>query len=126
MSEFAPMRQSMSQNNAKHSFQTQQYTPHSQGRSSEYGRRQSRGNLSQHNANSNEPSLEYVYRKKVPMQTKRQLSPYKGSQHSNQYQSQRPTLKARHPMEDIDMPKSSHKTRLSDLSGAEIKDNVSG
>jgi hypothetical protein len=29
-------------------------------------------------------------------------------------------------MDDIDVPKSSHKTRLSDLSGAEIKDNVSG
>ena len=71
MSEFAPMRQSMSQNNNKQSFQTQQFTPHSQGRSSEYARRQSRGNLSQHNANPNEQSLEYVYRKKVPMQTKR-------------------------------------------------------
>ena len=69
MSEFAPMRQSVSQNNTKQSFQTQQFTPHSQGRSSEYGRRQSRGNLSQHNAN--DQSLEYVYRKKVPMQTKR-------------------------------------------------------
>ena len=29
-------------------------------------------------------------------------------------------------MDDVDMPKSSHKTRLSDLSGAEINDNVSG
>ena len=85
---------------------------------SDFARRNSRGNHSQHNIN--DQSLEYVYRKKSPVRARQQASPYLQQQYGG---NTKPTLKASTRVVERSPSK---KTRLSDLSGAEIKDNASG